>query len=568
MKKGKVILWGLTALAALSVGGTWAAWTQVLVTGNEYKIPQYKTSLTEKFTQPDDWQPGIEIQKQAWVSNNVKDENGESNVPALAKVVIHQNWKRRENIYAKDVEGNRREPPLATTEDVVPFTFQDDNGNTQYAAVPVFNKKNVVVLRSGAAQTPGLALGLDYVDSPAEAANAPEGAKWLLVEEEPAETGNYTLYYMGIIQPKENSPVFLESVKMNPLLETTITKKDMVYRRTEEGEYVRQVTTTSSKYGYDGCRYEMDITATTVQYTQGAVHEVFRQGVYPEQVVYYLETEVAHSDDFDHTGHPDKILSLIYDRENRLSYTPIRDEKGEPVDPNNWFMSFTDMVPGGRYYDQMIVRNTTKNRRAKIYMCINPRQQSSLKDELLENVSMQVLFNGEELYNGKVTGAEYADGEGNLRKLIPLCYLRPEESGEIRVIMQLNKDIKLDENGKCPLAEQLAKIDWEFRIQALPSGNSSGGGGTPGGSGSGENPPTTINDPGVPQAFLDEPEIPLASLMIPDEEVPLAALLPKTGDSRPVVLLAFMAIISLLLLIGLGIQLKKEKKVCRIEEHK
>ncbi|MCI9105137.1 MAG: hypothetical protein HFG57_04125, partial [Lachnospiraceae bacterium] len=45
MKKGKVILWGLTALAALSVGGTWAAWTQVLVTGNEYKIPQYKTSL-------------------------------------------------------------------------------------------------------------------------------------------------------------------------------------------------------------------------------------------------------------------------------------------------------------------------------------------------------------------------------------------------------------------------------------------------------------------------------------------------------------------------------------------
>ena len=554
MKKGKVILWGLAALAALSVGGTWAAWTQVLVTGNEYKIPQYKTSLTEKFTQPDDWQPGIETQKQVWVSNNVKDENGESNVPALAKVVIHQNWKRRENIYATDVEGNRLEPPLATTEDVIPFTFQDDNGNTQYAAVPVFNKENVVVLRSGAARTPGLTLGLDYVDSPEEAAN-----KWLLVEEEPAETGNYTLYYMGIIQPKENSPVFLESVRMNPLLEATITKKDMVYRKTEDGEYVRQLTTTSSKYGYDGCRYEMDITATTVQYTKGAVHEVFRQGVYPEQVIYYLETEVAHGDDFDHAGHPDKILSLVYDRENRLSYVPIRDEKGEPADPDNWFMSFTDMVPGGRYYDQMTVQNTTRNRRAKIYMCIDPRQQSSLKDELLENVSMQVLFNGEELYQGKVTGAEYADGEGNLQKLIPLCYLRPGESGEIRVIMQLNKDIGLDENGKCPLAEQLAKIDWEFRIQAVPAGNHPGGGRPPGGSGGGT-PPTTIDEPGVPQAFLEEPEVPLASLMIPDEEVPLAALLPKTGDSRPIFLLAAMSIISLLLLIGLGRQLKKEQK--------
>ena len=35
MKKGKIMLLGLAVLAAASVGTTWAAWSQVIRTGNE-----------------------------------------------------------------------------------------------------------------------------------------------------------------------------------------------------------------------------------------------------------------------------------------------------------------------------------------------------------------------------------------------------------------------------------------------------------------------------------------------------------------------------------------------------
>ena len=45
MKKGKIMLLGLAVLAAASVGTTWAAWSQVIRTGNEYRVPRYKTCL-------------------------------------------------------------------------------------------------------------------------------------------------------------------------------------------------------------------------------------------------------------------------------------------------------------------------------------------------------------------------------------------------------------------------------------------------------------------------------------------------------------------------------------------
>ena len=104
--------------------------------------------------------------------------------------------------------------------------------------------------------------------------------KWLLVDEEPSETGNYILYYIGVIQPGEDSPVFLESVTMNPLLENTITGKDTYYEKTEDGYKQITVTRTNAKYGYDSSRYTMDIKATTVQATKAAVE----QDVYKRQL--------------------------------------------------------------------------------------------------------------------------------------------------------------------------------------------------------------------------------------------------------------------------------------------
>ena len=520
MKKGKIMLLGLAVLAAASVGTTWAAWSQVIRTGNEYRVPRYKTSLEEHFRQPDDWQPGITTQKQVWVSNNLKAEDGslESGVPAIARVEIHQSWIRRENVYVLDQNGNETAVPPLEGEALPP----------DFVAIPAFNKEAVMVLRSGMAQDAGIRLNLPYADKVEDARG-----KWLLVDEEPSETGNYILYYIGVIQPGEDSPVFLESVTMNPLLENTITGKDTYYEKTEDGYKQITVTRTNAKYGYDSSRYTMDIKATTVQATKAAVEHTFTGG-FNQEVIRYLADQVVDPGVYDASG-LEKKLTLVYNRgSQRLEYVPYRSGTGE--EEGNWFMSFTDMVPGGIYKDRLKVENTTSNQTARVYMRIDPREQEQIKDELLEKITMKVIFQGSVLYEGKVTGARYGEGE-NLQELIPLCYLKSGTSEEIQVELQLDPSITCDPvTGACVYADQLAKIDWEFMIQTFSDNGGGGGGG-----GGGRRSVTTIDDTEVPQA-----------VMIPDPEIPLAAL-PKTGDTTPLLMLGAMTAVSFLLLSALGI---------------
>ena len=544
MRKGKFVLFGLAILSAAAIGGTWAAWTSVIQTGNEYMIPQYKTSLEEKFNPPDDWQPGITTQKQVWVSNNVKDEDGESGVPAVAKVEIHQSWIRRQDIIKKDEAGN--DVVVKEAGEELPSTFEDDDKVLQYAAIPHFNADNVCVLSSGKAEAEGLRLGLPYVDSPAQAAG-----KWLLIDEEPTEIGTYTLYYIGVLAPGEDSPVFLESVTMNPLLENTLTEKHTTYQYATESNSYKQITITNvnSKYGYDGCRYTMDIKATTVQATKDAVDHVFGQGVYDKEVIKHLAENVVDDGVYDHYDLA-KTLSIVRDSTGtHLGYIPYRTEEG--VEEGNWFMSFTDMLPGGTYLDRLNIENQTHSVRVKIFMRVKPRTQEPIKDELLERITMKVIYKeeGKEdqiVYEGKVTGKQY---EGiDLRNLIPLCALKPGRSGRIEVEMHVDPTIELDpETGKCIYADQLSKIDWEFMIQQdNPPG---GGGNTPGGGG---NPPgrtTTITDS----------DVPMSELTIPDPEIPLAALA-RTGDDGATMRFALLAALSLMMLIALGVVWKKEKK--------
>lgn len=558
MKKGKFVLFGLAVMAAAAVGVTWAAWAQVLRTGNEYMIPKYKTSLEERFRQPDDWQPGITTQKQVWVSNDLKGEDGktESGVPVIAKVEIHQSWIRRENVYEKDKDGNETAvPPLAG--EPLPIAFQTDEGGSQYAAVANFNKENVVVLSSGMAKEEGLRLGLDYVDTPAEAKG-----KWLLVNEEPAEIGNYILYYMGIIQPGEDSPVFLESVTMNPLLENTIVTKDTYYEKTENGYKQVTVTNRNAKYGYDASRYTMDIKATTVQATKAAVEHTFTDGFY-ETVIYYLANEIADPAVYDASGLEKKLTLVFNNKKKRMEYIPYRTEDG--TEEGNWFMTFTDMVPGGIYKDRLLIENTTDFQSATIYMRIVPRLQDEIKDELLEKITMRVIFQGEVLYEGKVTGAKYGEG-ATLQEVIPLCYLKPGQKEEVLVELQLDPTITCDPvTGACIYADQLTKIDWEFMIMQKTGGGDPGGpgGNNPGGDNPGgpgvPSSPGEPSDQGIPTVHIGDGDVPLATVMLPGDGIPLAAL-PRTGDDTNIPLLAAMSMVSLMLLVMTGVMFKKTRE--------
>ena len=59
--------------------------------------------------------------------------------------------------------------------------------------------------------------------------------------------------------------------------------------------------------------------------------------------------------------------------------------------------------------------------------------------------------------------------------------------------------------------------------------------------------------------MITETDVPLTT-MIPDEEVPLAILLPKTGDNSHVTILAVISAGSFLLLILLGAAQRKNRK--------
>ncbi|MCD7790710.1 MAG: hypothetical protein LUH55_09340 [Bacteroides thetaiotaomicron] len=158
-----------------------AVWLSELYTGNEYRVQKYKTSLEKAFDAPDNWQPGVTIQREFWVSNNVSDADS------------------------------------------------------------------------------------------------------------------------------EDTPVFLESVTMNPILENTVIAKETWY------EGVNQVTqsTVNSDCGYDSCRYTMDIRMTTVQATTAAVEQVYSNGYY-EEVVDYLAHNVANEGVYDATA-LEKTLTIAYD---------------------------------------------------------------------------------------------------------------------------------------------------------------------------------------------------------------------------------------------------------------
>ena len=251
MRKGKHAVLGLAALiSAAAIGGTWASWTQELKAGNEFMTGSYNTSLDETFESPKNWKPGEKTEKAVQITNK-------GAVDAMAKVVISQSWES------------------------FPLTFQAQNGETDYAAVPEFNKNNVVLLASGDAdgKTEENRWGLQAVTQYSQA----EG-KWLLLNEIPeGEKGIFTLYYMGIVKAGTSSLQFLDGVTMNPRITSGVVDKEYEPEYDSEGNPtggIIQIATSSSSNGtgYENGTYTMTIDATTVQATQAAAEEIFSAG--------------------------------------------------------------------------------------------------------------------------------------------------------------------------------------------------------------------------------------------------------------------------------------------------
>lgn len=558
MRKKNIALLGAVSLGLMAlVGGTWAAWTQELTAGNEFRTANYSTKLEEKFQSPDDWQPGVETEKNVWLSNP-----GE--VPVLTKAVVSQSWVRREDVLAVTEPGGSPSPVKPLKGESYPLTLGGDDG---YAALIGFNTSAVSVLRQGLQGDGVSLLGLPIADSFEDAAGG-----WLLLDETPDENGSWTFYYVGVVEPKGRTPHLIESVTMNPKAGNTVLGKKTEYIKHEDTYEQVTIDLVNPEPGYDSATYTLTVSMTTVQATRDAVIDVFAGGgrarsEATEQIlVQYLADNIAGTGIFtsDRTG-----KSLRFNESGGTMEYTVKGA-GSGTEDGSWFMSFTDMVPGGTYIDEMTIENHSR-KNFDVFMQVVPRNQDTvLKDDLLKLITMKVYYNDQKIYDGTAMGA--IDPESNnMQEERPLGYYAAGSSGKIRVELQLSKDLTLDgetvyynDGSGVPVELSgttseymgiLTKIDWKFMVQERSDGRRPGGGGGGGGS------TTTITPDPVPTTTLttiDGEEVPLA--LIPDEDVPLMGMLPQTGDEQPILLAAALLVLSGTMMIFLVVIRRRRRR--------
>lgn len=171
---------------------------------------------------------------------------------------------------------------------------------------------------------------------------------------------------------------------------------------------------------------------------------------------------------------------LYFEQQNgKMVWNNVRGDDG------NWFMSFTNMVPGGQYNDQLVIENGSKKTYA-LYMQVLPIQQNQKKDELLELISMKVHIGSKLIYEGTASGKAY--NNGNLRNVIYLGTYQPGGTDKILVDLELNKNIGIE---YCDL---LTKIDWKFMVTEIQNPKKADNPKNPG-KDTGANPPQTIQPP-------------------------------------------------------------------------
>lgn len=438
MKKRK--LCRVLALAALLVigivGGTVAYSTQTKQAVNEFRTGEYATELVEEFVPPNNWQPGISVNKDVKVRNN-------GAVPVFASIKLHQRWMRQENV--TDGNGNIVPPKKG---ELLPNTFQTSNGE-DYAALMQWGEK-VVLLDFGKASNDEARLGLPTVAKVEDAAG-----KWLLAQETPDGEGYLTFYYMGVLDKGEETPLLLDGVTMNPDIQASTLETHTVWDKAAQ-DWVTTVNKNST-YDYQCSQFTLTATMNSVQATASAVDAVFgSENKSVQSVVSYMKSIAVSGSDIDYSREDGVEQKKLYleEKDGVLSYTPS-------LSGENWFMSHLNMMPGEVYEDVLDIENQTA-KRCKVYMQVVPKEeQGKLSYELLEKISMKV-YNGDTLiYDGTALGEKYDGSIQDLQKAVLLGEYGAKKVGKLHVVLTLDKDTPMS------YADQLAQIDWKFIVEDI-----------------------------------------------------------------------------------------------------
>lgn len=145
-----------------------------------------------------------------------------------------------------------------------------------------------------------------------------------------------------------------------------------------------------------------------------------------------------------------KVKKLYFEQQNgTMVWNADKGSNG------NWFISFTNMVPGESYQDSLVIENGS-SKTYELYFQIVPLEQAELKDELLEKIQMTIMQDGKQIYKGNATGEP---GTKDLQNIVPLGTYTPAKESTLVVELTLDGDIGLE---YCDL---LTQIDWKFMVK-------------------------------------------------------------------------------------------------------
>ena len=210
-KRAALGLAGLAAVAA--IGGTWAYWNQNLSVANDFKAGNFDSDIVEEFKPEGDWLPGEKVDKVVKVTNS-------GNVDMAVMATITQKW---------------------TEEGVV---FETPEGD-EYAAQIQWGD-NVAMFA-----VPGLvdeATALKIENTVRSFADSPD--TWVLTGINDMQDGSQQLcfVYSGIVKENGSTNNLVESVTMNPLIQSSVT--DKMYTVGEDGT-LSQSKETKSEFKYE-----------------------------------------------------------------------------------------------------------------------------------------------------------------------------------------------------------------------------------------------------------------------------------------------------------------------------
>lgn len=149
--------------------------------------------------------------------------------------------------------------------------------------------------------------------------------------------------------------------------------------------------------------------------------------------------------------------TLLFEKQNgKMVMESIRSDEG------NWFMDFTQMLPGCSYHDKLNIKNES-NKTYELYMQAVPIEQEAIKDSLLELIYMDVKLDGKTIYSGTASGKSY-HGNKALTDVILLGKYGPGSSSAITTDLTLDKNTGLEYNNI------LTKVDWKFMVREVKTG--------------------------------------------------------------------------------------------------